>query len=251
MSTVPNLIEPPLGRPSLNAGQLLLPPWPWALRRVGEEPEDWAAEGFSTYYGIEFPGSLEYPPNEICDFLVPSNWTLEGTTGSGSFTYRTFSYTYPSGTLSVTSPAVKLGGTKNYSGTPVEWDDLASVYELQSHSPDGVADVIVSIREYVFSTATSAGEEDVPVTHEFEARVFLPECCKNELGDVVWRMKIYVSCQAYHFGSASYPIIETLVTQSKGVDFVDADYASYSKDIDAPSGAFTATLTVEREPYAA
>ena len=64
-------------------------------------------------------------------------------------------------------------------------------------------------------------------------------------------MKIYASCNTYHFGSSSYPIIQTAIETHLGVDFVDADYASYSKDIDAPSGAFTATLTVEREPYAA
>ena len=248
MSTIPNLIEPPLGRPSLNAGQLLLPPWPWTLRRVGEEPEDWASESLSTYYGLEFPGSTEYPPNEICDFLVPSNWVLEGTTAAGGFTYAGYSYTYPSAVIGPTDPPVKLGG-RNYGSATEEWDSLASVYELQAHAVRlyGDSEAIVSIYESATSTATSAGQPDLTVDHEFYATVYLPECCKNEVGDVVWRMKIYVTCLSVHY---DIPVNDVLATHI-GVDFVDADYPSYSKDIDAPSGAFTATLTVEREPYTA
>jgi hypothetical protein len=232
---------------------MLLPPWPWTLRRVGAEPEDWEAEGFSAYYGLEFLGSTEYPPNEICDFLVPSNWTLEGTFGGGTFDFGGSTYSFPSGTLDLKELPTKLGGSSIggiVGAGAIPWDELDSVYELVAHG-FFTTDVIVTIATNTASvTATCAGEPDIEVYGDSYAYIHLPECCKNEDGEVVWRMKIFATSQLYYFPPAGEMGVAS-IRSGVGVDFVDADYPAYSKSIDAPSGDFTLTLTIEREAYIA
>lgn len=251
MATVPHLYSPHCARLTTVEGTFSprLHPWPFHLRNFGSEPEDWAAEGYSAYFGLEFPGVVQYPPAGICDFLVPASWTIEGEFPAGSFNHLGNTYDYPGGTFG--PDTFKTGEAGDFGATADEtWDELDSaleVFYVQNITWSGYQ-LLCRARALTGTvvTATCVGQPDIAVEIRAEALAFLPQCCKNEMGDVVWRMRISGSIDLEHF-DGDYIAIDSQI----GLDFVDSDFWSNSQSFDPPGGGYTLTFTVEREAYVA
>lgn len=238
------------------------PPWPWPLRRFGEPPEDWEGDGYSQYYGLEFPTEIDIPCEDVCNFMAGSTWKLEGSFSGEVETYSIFDPTplpFPF-TLddSVSELEAPLGQSVSYSleadGSTIEetyplgsaWYDLDSIYELSAPPIFYPPDIMVGISAFHLVTGTSANplpDDERSFDIGYSAEAYFPELCKNEDGDIVWRIKIVGSVSV---SDPAFPGTSIGTARSIGLEFVDLDYPEYSKIIEPASPGFTLKLTVNR-----
>lgn len=243
-------------------GTRFRPPWPWPLRRFGEPPEDWEGDGYSQYYGLEFPTEIDIPCEDVCNFMAGSTWKLEG--GFSGEVMSTDIYGYPLDSPFIIEDSVSeleapLGQAVihllEYNGSSVEdtitagtaWHELDSIYELISTQPflsDPYGDEMVSVSGAHLVTGTSENpppntEQDFYI--EYMATVYFPELCKNETGQAVWRIKMLGFSVVWDLANP-----DRFLASSMGLEFVDSDYPEYSKIIEPSSSGFTLKLTVER-----
>lgn len=237
------------------------PPWPWPIRRFGEAPEDWQGEGYSQYFGLEFPTEIEIPCDDVCNFLVGSTWTLEGSFEGEvetNATYGPIALPSPFEVKSTVSEAeAPLGQSVTsffdengtMSGDPVRvgtaWHELDSVYELTPPPIIFPVDAMVSVRathQVIGTSSNESPDEERVFFVEYEATAHLPELCKNEDGETVWRIKMtgYINIV-----DPLYPLMQ-VGPSSKGLEFVDSDHPQNSKILESSASGFSLKLTVER-----
>lgn len=231
--------------------ELFRPPWPWPRLSGG-------LEGAVFEAGLSFLGPLAAPPDELCNFFVGSEWSLDGSL-SGSFPYDAADVTAGrsyaiSHSLSGVGYAADLGEYRRHDVgaatssllAGASYTGLTDLAELPSFNLVGDAHlqngmVWVSAFEDV-DTVNYLGD---PITFQitYSASVFMPEAIV--VGGVPqWRIQMLGEIVVQ--GDISDPDNEVIITASEGLDFVDPDYPANDGEITAHGSGCFLELTINR-----